>query len=369
MLELNELSARLQGLPTIFSPFTLLGFGFVAVLCLLAFVVSWSGAAHRERIDRSLFWIFGLALVAFAVLRPIGLGRDDLAYVEILKSLCSDGDCSKGSPATRDWVWYGLVRLGLPLWPGNLQVALAISGVGVLIKLFVIDRLCKERLLALLLLIPLSFVQYDLTQLRAGLASSWMMLGIYWLVRSQLWLGGIALVTNFTLHSQAIFSPALLGYRVFGLSRWILPTASLLALALLYGGFYPSASSLAWLGLIPEAVPYYSGSVNGAYLGVKLFPWAYFLILGYGIWLCDALRLTQRSVSEIASAGLFLGMFVAWFFAINPTMQTRIFEFYAVPLVLLAGNVRRSKVRILVTCLLALVLYLRLELLHDWILG
>lgn len=363
------MSMHLLGLPTIGSPFTVVSFGFLGLLTAIALSVSLSQSVHRERIDRSLFWVFGFALVAFAVLRPIGLARDDLAYVEILKSLCPEGDCSKGPPTTRDWLWYGLVRLGLPLWSGSLRVALALSGLGVLIKLFVIDRLCNQRLLALLLLIPLSFVQYDLTQLRAGLAASWTLLGIYWLVRSQAWLGGAALLMNFTVHSQAILSPALLGYRVFGLSRWILPAGSVLALALLYGGFYPRASSLAWLGLIPEAVPYYSGTLNGSYVGVKLFPWGYFLILAYGIWLCDALRLAYRNISEIVSAGLFLGMFVAWFFAINPTMQTRLFEFYVIPLVLLAGNVGRSTVKIATTCLLALVLYLRLELLHDWILG
>lgn len=366
---ISEISAQLLGLPTIGSPFTIASLGFVGLLAVVALSVSLSQMRHRERIDRGLFWALGLVLVAFAVLRPIGLARDDLAYVEILKAVCPAGECSKGMPITRDYVWYWLVKLGLSLLPGSLLAALTVSGLGVFIKLFVIDRLCKEKLLALLLLIPLSFVQYDLTQLRAGLASSWMMLGIYWLARSQVWLGAAALVTNFTVHSQAIFSPVLLGYRVFSLSRWILPAGCLLTLALLYGGFYPSALTLAWLGLIPEAAPYYLGTVNGSYVGVKLFPLAYFLILGYGIWLCDALRLTQRSVSEIASAGLLLGMFVAWFFAINPTMQTRIFEFYAVPLVLLAGNVGRSKVKIGVTCLLALVLYVRLELLHDWILG
>lgn len=366
---MSEISTHLLGLPTIGSPFTIASFGFVGLLAVVALSVSLSQARHRERIDRGLFWAFGLVLVAFAVLRPVGLARDDLAYVEILKALCPAGECAKGMPIARDYVWYGLVKLGLPLLPGNLLAALVVSGLGVLIKLFVIDRLCKEKLLALLLLIPLSFVQYDLTQLRAGLASSWMMLGIYWLARSQVWLGAAALVTNFTVHSQAIFSPVLLGYRVFRLSRWILPASCLLALALLYGGFYPSASNLAWLGLIPEAATYYVGTINGAYVGVKLFPLAYFLILAYGVWLCDALRLTQRSVSEIASAGLLLGMFVAWFFAINPTMQTRIFEFYTVPLVLLAGNAGHSKLKIMLTVCLAWVLYMRLELLHDWILG
>lgn len=365
----REISAHCLGLSTIGSPFTVACFCFVGLLAAIALSVSLSQSSHREKIDRGLFWAFGLVLVAFAVLRPIGLARDDLAYLEILKALCPAGECAKGTPITRDYVWYGLVKLGLPLLPGSLFVAFALSGLGVLIKLFVVDRLCREKLLALLLLIPLSFIQYDLTQLRAGLASSWMMLGIYWLVRAQVWLGGAALATNFIVHSQAIFSPALLGYRVFRLSRWILPAGILLLLALLYSGFYPSAENLAWLGLIAQSLSFYPGTLNGAYVGVKLFPWGYFLVLSYGIWLCDALRLTQRSITEIASAGLFLGMFVAWFFAINPVMQTRVFEFYTIPLVLLAGNVGHSMVKIGVTCLLALVLYLRLELLHDWILG
>lgn len=369
MLQLNELSARLLGLPTIFSPFTVLGFGVVAVLCLLAFSVSRSGSAHRDRIDRSLFWVLGFLLVVFAVLRPVGLARDDIAYVEILQALCPSGDCSKGLPVTRDWIWYGLVRLGLPLWPGNLQVALAISGLGVLIKLFVIDRLCKERLLALLLLIPLSLVQYDLTQLRAGLASSWMLLGIFWLVRSQVWLGGAALLSNFVVHSQAIFSPGLLAYRLFEWRRWVLPVGVVVLLGMIYAGLYPSSSTLSWLGVVNETAPYFAGLQAGGYAGIKAFPWSYFPILGYGVWLCSSAAQEHQKIANIVAAGLFLGTALAWFFAIIPTMQNRLFEFYAVPLVLLAGNVGQSKLKIALTCLLALVLYLRLELLHDWILG
>jgi len=139
-------------------------YSFMGLLLVIALTISLSQSVHRERIDRCLFWVFGFVLVAFAVLRPIGLARDDLAYVEILKAFCPASECFKGMPITRDYVWYGLVKLGLPLLPGTLLAALAVSGLGVLIKLFVIDRLCKEKLLALLLLIPLSFVQYDLTQ-------------------------------------------------------------------------------------------------------------------------------------------------------------------------------------------------------------
>lgn len=361
--------SHLLGLPTIREPFTLAGLVFMGLLAVLTLSVSLSKCVHRERIDRSLFWAFGLVLVAFAVLRPVGLARDDFTYVEILKALCPASDCSKGMPITRDWVWYWLVKSELPYLQGGLFAALALSGLGVFVKLFVIDRLCHQRLLALLLLIPLSFIQYDLTQLRAGLASSWMMLAIFLLVRSQIWLGSATLLSNFAVHSQAIFSPGLLAYRIFGFSRWILPVCILVLLGLLYGGIYPSASALNWLGLVSETASYYTGFQAGGYVGVKIFPWGYFLILGYGIWLCSAAADEHRKIANIISAGLFLGAALAWFFAIIPTMQTRLFEFYALPLVLLAGNVGHSRLKITLTCILAMVLYLRLELLHDWILG
>lgn len=369
MLQPNLLEHQLLGLPTLSAPFTMTAFCFMGLLLVIALSTSLSQSVHRERIDRSLFWVFGLVLVAFAVLRPVGLARDDLTYVEILKALCPDGDCAKGAPIVRDYVWYGLVRLGLPYRSGSLHVALALSGLGLCIKLYVIDRLCHQRLLALLLLIPLSFIQYDLTQLRAGLASSWMMLGVYWLVRSKVLLGGTALLSNFAVHSQAILSPGLLTYRLFGFSRWILPAGILVLLGLLYGGIYPSASILNWLGLVNGTVPYYASMQAGGYVGVKVFPWGYFLILGCGIWLFFTAPEEQRKIANIVAAGLFLGTLLAWFFAIIPTMQTRLFEFYALPLVLLAGNVGHSRLKMAVTCISAIVLYLRLELLHDWILG
>ena len=369
MSDPSSYKLQLAGLPTLLAPMSTLGFAVMAFLAILAVGLSFSSSNYIKKMDRGFFWAVGLGLVGFALLRPIGLARDDLAYVEIVKSLCVQGNCAEGAPIVRDYVWYGFIKLGALYWPENFRVALAVSGIGVLIKLCVIDHLCSHRLIALLLFIPLCYVQYDLTQLRAGFAISWMMIGVYALVRSRVWVGLGVLGTNFMVHSQAIFSPGLLCYRIFGLSRWILPVLTAFALFLIYTGFYPSVDTLSWLGGLSQTAPYYMGSQSGAYVGVRLFPWAYFLILGYGLWLCDAERMTQRKLTEIVSAGIFIGMFVAWVFAINPTIQTRIFEFYAVLLVLLAGNVGDSRGKMAVTCTLALVLYMRLELLHDWILG
>lgn len=348
---------------------SVIGILLVMLLAVSAVVFSLSLSRRYQKLDRGLFWVIGVALFGFAVLRPIGLARDDLVYVEMLKNLCPGAGCGDGSSIERDHVWFGLVKLGLYIWPANLRVALVLSGLGVLIKLFVIDRLCRQRVLALLLFIPLCYVQYDLTQLRAGLAISWMLLGVYALVRSHLWVGAGLLCANFMVHFQAIFSPVLLFYKAFSISRWALPVFAAVALILIYAGLYPSVESLSWLGHVGGASLYYAGSQNGAYVGVKVFPWGYLLILAYGIWVCDALRNELPEIVQIVSMGLALGMLVAWFFAINPTIQTRVFEFYAVPLVLLAGNVGTSRTRIVASSVLGLVLYFRLELLHDWILG
>lgn len=361
--------SRLEGVTTLLSTMTLCGYSMMLLL-LISIVAGLLYPTHqREKIDLYLSRLIGLLLICFAVLRPIGLTRDDLAYLDIIKRLCPLGDCTKGESIFRDYVWYCLVKFGAHYWPENLRVALVLSGFGVFIKLFVIDRLCSQRLLALLLYIPICYLQFDLTQLRAGFAISWMMLGVYAIVRSHVWVGAAFFCTNGLVHSQGFLSPALLCYRVFGIRRWVLPMVTTVALVLIYGGFYPRLEFLSWMRNLRETMPYYAGIQSGAYEGVRVFPWGYFLILAYGVWLCDAMRNQNPRIVQIVSAGLALGMLVAWFFAANPSIQTRVFEFYAVPLVLLAGNVVGSKSKIILTCILALGLYLRLELLHDWILG
>lgn len=368
-MESSTLALQLFGFDTISAPYTVSAFCFMGLLLLVALSTSLFQFAHRDGVDRGFFWIFGFVLCIFAVLRPMGLALDDPSYVEILDALCPSGDCANGSPITRDFVWFGLVSLGLKYWPASLEVALTLSSFGVFIKLLVIDRLCRQRLLALLLLIPLSFLQYDMTQLRAGFASAWMLLGIYWLVRSRTMLGSFALLSNFMAHSQAIFSPGLLAYRLLGLRRRIFPRFTVVLLGLIYLGLSPTFSMLNWLNVVPESETYFAGLEGGQYDGIKAFPWIYLPILVYGVWLWSAAPEEQKKTANIVAASLLIGLTLAWFFAIIPVIQTRLFDFFALPLVLLAGNVGNSKLKIELTCLLAVMLYLRLELIQDWILG
>lgn len=360
---------QLFGLSTLFAPYTLAAFCFMGLLLMATLVASFIYRPHRNRVDRGLFWIFGCVVCIFALYRPYGLALDDESYVNILSNLCPGGNCSIGSPIVRDFVWFWLVSVGLQCWPGSLDSALVLSSFGVFIKLFVIDRLCRQRLLALSLLIPLSFIQYDMTQLRAGFASAWMMVAIYWLVRSRLIVGSLALLSNFMVHSQAIFSPGLLVYKLIGSNRWSFPICIIILLGLIFAGFSPSYSMLSWLGMVPEAATYLASLQNGTHDGAKIFAWGYLPMLGYGVWLWSGAKDEHKKTANIAATSLLLGLSLAWVFAIIPIMPTRLFDFYVLPLVLLSGNVGQSKSKIILSCLFSLLLYLRLELFQDWILG
>ena len=120
------------------------------------------------------------------------------------------------------------------------------------------------------------------------------------------------------------------------------------------------------LGLMPKSATYLLG---GGYEGDKVFPWGYLPVLAYGAWVWSSAEERHRKVANIVGTSLLLGLALAWFFAAIPVIQTRLFDFYALPLILLAGNPGNSKIKIALSSLLAFVLYLRLELLQDWILG
>lgn len=245
-----------------------------------------------------------------------------------------------------------------------------LAAIGIGIKMLVIDRLCKQKMLALLLLIPLVYIQYDFTQLRAGFALSWYFLAILFLAKNRFWLGGSFLGSNFMFHAQALPSILLLPLIWINRNKWILPLFVILFTCLIYAGLFPTLSLMQKFNIINTgANPYLEMTANGGYINVKIFPLGYLPMLAFGLWLCWANNPLEDGLNRIVGASILLAIFLAWIFSFSPTIQTRIFEFYIAPLVLLAGNIGSSKIKWIGTAIVATILYLRLELLNDWILG
>lgn len=352
---------------------TLLSIGFYSLLCFVFFFSGALASAYvsfkKTGLDRAVFWLFGLMLISFTFLRPLPLSRDDAAYIQIAQSICSISECGLSIQGLRDWGWYFAISF-LKSFFSNEQSLMALASIGVAIKLLVIDQLCKQRLLALILLVPLTYIQYDFTQLRAGFAISWYFLAIFFLVSCKTWVATSLLVSNFALHAQATPSIGLIPFAWLNQRQWVLPITVIGFLCLIYMGLFPSFELMQQLHIAKSgAGAYLAMNASGEYINVKIFPLGYLPILAFGLWLCWGNSPQKDRLSRIVGASILLAIFLAWVFSFNPTIQTRMFEFYIAPLVLLAGNIGSNKAKLVGTLALSTILYLRLELLHDWILG
>ena len=361
MLDINFILSEALSI----NPYSIYCFAFFIFAAFSSFYI----ANEKPVIDRLAFWVFGLTLISFTILRPPPLSRDNAAYIQITQSICSISECGPSIQGLRDWGWFFAISF-LKSFFSNEQSLMALASIGVAIKLLVIDKLCKQRLLALVLLIPLTYIQYDFTQLRAGFAISWYFLAILFLARCKTWIASSLLVSNFAFHAQAALSFCLIPFAWLNQRQWVLPIAVIGFLFLIYTGFFPSFELMKQLHIAKTgADPYLTMNASGQYLGVKIFPLAYIPILALGLWLCWGNNPQKDRLCRIVGASILLAIFFAWVFSFNPTIQTRMFEFYIAPLVLLAGNIGSNRVKLLGTLVISTILYLRLELLHDWILG
>lgn len=323
----------------------------------------------NPEIDRRIFLLLGISILLFTLCRPLPLSRDDAAYIQIAKSICPMNECGLSIQGFRDWGWYFILSFFKAFF-SNERSLMALASISVAVKLWVIDRLCRQRLLALALFIPLTYIQYDFTQLRAGFAISWYFVAIFFLVSCKDWIAGGFLVSNFAFHAQAAPSIGLIPFTWLNQGRWVLPIAVVGFLALIYTGLFPSFELMQQLHIASSgAGAYLAMNASGEYINVKIFPLGYLPILVFTLWLCWGKNPQKDRLSKIVGASVLLAMLLAWLFSFNPTIQTRMFEFYIAPLVLLTGNIGSNKAKLAGALVLSGILYLRLEWLHDWILG
>lgn len=342
-------------------PFSVAGIGYLLVTAVVVLhLYRWP----NDLWDRVSFWALGTALVSFTLLRPMGLARDDEPYVLIGNGICSFKECGSLLQSNRDFVWYGLVGLVKSFLP-NWQSMMAVAAFALLIKLLAIDRLCRHRTIALLIMFPLIYIPYDFNQLRAGLALSFYFVAIWLLARGMRWLGGAATFLNFMFHSQAVFSPAILALRPLVQRWWIPPSLFAACVVLVYSRFVPSlkfVTSTLSLGGAEQ----YAGYTEPGWKPLALM---YVVTLAYAGFLWFFSREQPSMLRSYVGSSLCLAAVLAWFFAEATVAQNRQFEFYIAPIVFLVGNMGRSRLVLMATVALCVLCYARLELLADWIMG
>lgn len=345
-------------------------FGFLIFFILLVGLAIYIYLHPNSEVDQKLFWFLGILLTIFSAVRPLEIGIDAPGYAQMGKAICPLIDCHQLIQSSRDQIWYLLSRALESFFSWERSILL-VSAIGVLVQLYCIDRLCQQKLLSLTLYVSLVYFVFDITILRAGLALSWYFLAIYMFCSKRNGVGVLLVLTNFLVHSQALLSIALAPFYWLAKNKNIVFAILILCLAGIYSPLHPTSAQLFTFIPIPEAKTYIGNALAGGYVGVKPFPIAGYFMLGYLVLIVSIQGVESASTGllRFVVASALMGTFFAWFFTPVHDIQMRLFDFYIAPLVFIAGNLKRNKYLFIVTITLAVLLYIRYEVMHDYIIG
>lgn len=324
------------------------------------------------KFERILYWAFAMGMLAFTVFRPIGIARDDLPYLDIYNSVCPSLSCGQWLQGVRDWGWYSLVGLFKSWFPFS-RVMLGVAGMALLIKLWVIFRLSRAPLMALLLFSGIFYQVQDLTAFRVSLSLAFLMLAIWIYVSKSVFWGSTALCLPGFMHKQGFFSIALVSAPLFKRSFWLLVIAVLLPFAILLILGKPSIPE--WMLNQGDIVrqhaiqqgldSYLAAQAAGAFKADKLVPIVFYPLVGLGLWLAKDVFVNNRKLYSVVASSMALACWATWLFAATTPAQARFFEYFMLPIVLLAGCANRTWLNLVLIAIVSGVWVVRHNILHP----
>ena len=345
-----NLLAQLNSLQGSYSGAFVLFWGLMLIACAGVWLLEWRKNSVASQIESVMFWAFGLAMVAFAALRPIGIALDDLAYLEIFKTVCPSLECGQWIQSPRDWGWYTLTGFLKSFWPGP-RVMLMIAALALVIKLWVVFKLSKRPLLALIFFTGVFYQAQDITAFRVSLSLAAFMLAIYLLVRHHPIFGGGALFIPGVFHKQALLSPLLLLSVI--LRRWytVFVVLAVLPICLLFLGLSHQGyreiipyQNLPWVQLVIQQGldSYIAAGQAGFYDKIRIMPYSYLSLIALVIFGARAVFLSDRTLFQYCAMSMVITCWLTWLFAGWQEPQARFFEYFALPAVLLVGNFKNN---------------------------
>ena len=315
---------------------------------VLACVALWLFESRRgevsRRVEGSLFWLFAIAMLFFAMKRPFGMLRDDLAYLNIYHDICPTLTCLKWVQGGSDIGWYSLVGLFKSFIPSP-RVMLLIEAGGLLVKMAVIYTLVRRPLYALMLYAGVFYQVQDLVALRVSLAVAAYMAAIWLVVVPRQYCFAWTLFIGGFFHKQAFFAPLTLLGAFFKRRAYLLVLFSLIPVALIILNIYPD-----WHQLFPQLGKrlqmvvnsqglgmYFSGENDDIDLGWRNAPIVVYPQILLMLWLLIKTSIENDRLDAILSGCLVMACLFLWAFASVPNAQVRFFEFFMVPTVMLVG--------------------------------
>jgi hypothetical protein len=177
-------------------------FFFLFVLFLIAFGLMF------ERSSKNIFAFFSLIYFIFIILKPIGAYPDDKSYLDLLMYFRND-DLPEIN-AGRDFIFYYFTYIISFFSSDRIALNLVVI-VSVAIKLFVIARMTNFSMLAFAFFVSLSSQIADLTTIRNSLATAFIYLLIYFIIRKEFKKSLFTyIVSIFTHLNTLLYIPAVL---------------------------------------------------------------------------------------------------------------------------------------------------------------
>lgn len=346
--------------------------GSMLIVSIGLWTLEFQKAQLSTKLERILFWGFGAVMIIFAALRPIGIARDDLAYLEIYNSVCPTLTCGQWIQGARDWGWYSLVGL-LKSWVPDPKVMLWLGAVALLLKLGVIYSLVRRPLLVLLLYVSLYYEVQDLTAWRVSLAVTVFMVAIWLVARLGTYWNAWALFACGIFHKQAFVAPLILVGGVLKQYRWLLVAVCLVPILFIILGIYPELQEIfPQLGVafqrvaVAQGLDSYIAAKNaGVYIGWRNAPLVVYPQILLMLWLFLKGRLSNGWLESLIAGCLVMGCLFLWGFASLPDAQVRFFEFFMVPAVLLAGSRRLNTLELVGLILVSGIFVFKYNVLHH----
>ena len=336
------------------------GFVLIWLVTMIACVTLWARESRLGKtsgtLECSLFWLLGLAMLLFAVFRPLGIARDDMPYLDFFKGICPTITCGDLLQGSRDVGWYSAVGI-LKSFVPDPRVMLWLSAAGLLVKLAVIYSLVKRPLFSLFFYLSLYYQLQDLTAWRVSLALAMFMTAIWLVVRTQNYWSALILFICGFFHKQAFLAPLILIGLFLRRRQFLLISICLILTGLLALGIYPMLHLIAaklWESSKVKDVMvnqglglYVLARLAGAYTGFRQAPILVYPLIMLTLWLLVKARPDNEKLDVMLIGCVVISCTFLWGFASLPGAQVRLFEFFMVPTVLLAGVRRLNRLELL----------------------
>lgn len=344
---------------------------FLLVTILLAIsglVVSISESTKGPAFDKLGFIIFGFVYVAFAGFRPLGTAADDHGYLIKFERLCSLFDCGN-TLFRRDFVWYGLVSALKAIYP-RPEVMLWLSGIGLVLKLWVIFALTRYRMLALLAYVSVFYLVDDITALRASLAGSFFLLGIMVAANKNAWQALPLMILSGLTHVQGFVSLLVLsGNSIIARVNWLIGLM-VVPIVLAIIGLHPGDGFVRGMLDLPVGRWIVNPLGENPYVirrtlelksdGVRSVPVVMPPLMMCLAYVMYSLRSAFTKSVLYAGTSVAFASVALWYLAYSPSTQFRISNFLLVPMVVLIGcapNTKLFSVLVIAVCALFLAKY------------